>query len=64
VHNMIQLPATMVNEYGFQSHLMRYFEVAEVIESMEDLMAFTSFAGCSPQESLRDFATRNVPKPA
>jgi len=63
VHSMIQLPAAMVNEYGFQSQMMRYFEVSEVIESMEDLMTFTAFAGCSPQESLRDFATRNMKPP-
>jgi len=63
ISQMHVLPQPPVNEYGITSQVMRCYEIAEVIASMEDLMDFSAVMGVSPMETLPSFTSRHVLKP-
>jgi len=50
----------LVNEFGLTSEIMRCFEFAEVITTMEDLIYRSYFWGSSPLESLQQFNKDNI----
>jgi len=54
------IPPSPANEYGMMPQIMRCYEIAEVIVSMEDLMDFSTLYGSSPMESLGDFSSQRT----
>ncbi|XP_024520157.1 transcriptional corepressor SEUSS [Selaginella moellendorffii] len=53
----VQLDAPMVNDLGFSKRYVRCLQIAEVVNSMKDLISFERKTGLGPVESLKRFPT-------
>ncbi|KAJ7561424.1 hypothetical protein O6H91_03G028300 [Diphasiastrum complanatum] len=58
----VKLDAPMVNDLGFSKRFVRCLQIAEVVNSMKDLISFEKKIGLGPIRSLASFPSGRKPK--